>query len=539
MVNSNIFLGSGTTTTLVPELLLSALIDASESSSDKTQLTLLPAFATNTLLVPNLYVGCKVELYDESATDNPHTVHTITANGENTIDITPAHGLTLQADDSDYVIIQPYGAPCPAKKTGATSYRLNADNWLGLVETVAFPSTEVEMKQLNLSLGGSRNFSHQYKGIHTSSGGNIALVANHGAFLYYALGSCTSVKCKSTTSSSLDPTDENTAHALGAVYIDTGATDATDGSAFTTAHLNQGPIFYRADASSDTLLPPVVHGVDVHTNLNLLTRPTYGSDGFIDNPITYKFSEANGEDLPSFSLEHSMTKTTNTTVTEGNATETETVVRIARGNRVNTMTMTANENEEVKMTMDLNTRVVDHINDLTTTQVYTPRNAVSTNTALFNYDSNPEALDPFFFSSGSFSIFGQQFLKITNLTITINNNLQDKRFIGIGNKRIKSAIPAQRNYEIAFTAMVTDDKLLTELLNQTEETSADTIANGLIDITFDKSSQEQIKLQFKNYLLSAATVTVPDDKGAITVEGTVMPRDLALCEVKTHWVLQG
>ena len=537
MVNSNIFLGSGTTTTLVPELLLSALIDSSESTA--TQLTLLPAFATNLLLVPNLYVGCKVELYDESETGNPHTVHTITANGENTIDITPAHGLTLIADDTDYVIIQPYGAPCPAKKTGANSYRLNADNWLGLVETVSFPSTEIEMKQLNLSLGGSRNFTHQYKGIHTASGGNIALVANHGAFLYYALGSCTGVKCTTTTSTSIDPADENNAHTAGAVYYDSGdeAVTAFDGS-FETAHLNQGPIFYRADAASVTLLPPVVHGVDVHTNLNLLTRPTYSS-GTIANPITYEFSEANGEDLPSFSLEHSMTKTTNTTVTEGTATETETVVRIARGNRVNTMTMTANENEEVKMTMDLNTRVVDHINDLTTTQVYTPRNAVSTNTALFNFDSNPEALDPFFFSSGSFSIFGQQFLKITNLTITINNNLQDKRFIGIGSKRIKSAIPAQRNYEIAFTAMVTDDKLLTELLNQTEETSADTIANGLIDITFDKASGEQIKLQFKNYLLSAATVTVPDDKGAITVEGTVMPRDLALCEVKTHWVLQG
>ena len=209
---------------------------------------------------------------------------------------------------------------------------------------------------MNLSLGGSRNFTHQYKGIHTSSGGNIALVANHGAFLYYALGSCTGVKCTTTTSTSLDPADENTAHTAGAVYYDSGDTAATafDGS-FETAHLNQGPIFYRADAASVTLLPPVVHGVDVHTNLNLLTRPTYSS-GTIANPITYEFNEANGEDLPSFSLEHSMTKTTNTTVTEGTATETETVVRIARGNRVNTMTMTANENEEVKMTMDLNTR---------------------------------------------------------------------------------------------------------------------------------------------------------------------------------------
>ena len=532
MVNSNIFLGSGTTTTLVPELLLSSLIDASESTT--TQLTLLPAFATNLLLVPNLYVGCKVELYDESVTGNPHTVHTITANGENTIDITPAHGLTLEAD-VDYIIIQPYGAPCPAKKTGATSYRLNADNWLGLVETVSFPSTEIEMKQLNLSLGGSRNFTHQYKGIHTASGGNIALMANHGAFLYYALGSCTGVKCTTTTSTSLDPADENTAHTAGAVYIDSGDTAVTahDGS-FETAHLNQGPIFYRADAASVTLLPPVVHGVDVHTNLNLLTRPTYGS-GVIVNPITYEFKEANGEDLPSFSLEHSMTKTTNTTVTEGTATETETVVRIARGNRVNTLTMTANENEEVKMTMDLNTRVVDHINDLTTTQVYTPRNAVATNTSLFNYDSNPEALDPFFFSSGSFSCFGQNFLKITNLTLTINNNLQDKRFIGIGSKRIKSAIPAQRTYEIAFTAMVTDDKILQELLNDTEDTGA---TNEIV-LQFDKASGEQMLFNFQDYFLSTSNVTVPDDKGAITIEGTVMPRTLDKCEVKTHWVLQG
>ena len=61
--------------------------------------------------------------------------------------------------------------------------------------------------------------------------------------------------------------------------------------------------------------------------------------------------------------------------------------------------------------------------------------------------------------------------------MTINNNLQDKRFIGVGNKSIKEAIPAQRTYEISFTAMVTDDKLFEELLNQTEvDTTASTLA---------------------------------------------------------------
>ena len=123
--------------------------------------------------------------------------------------------------------------------------------------------------------------------------------------------------------------------------------------------------------------------------------------------------------------------------------------------------------------------------------------------------------------------------------MTINNNLQDKRFIGVGSKSIKEAIPAQRTYELAFTAIITDDKLYEELINQTEETSSDTIANGLIDLTFTKPNEEKIQLQFKNYLLSAANVTIPDDKGPITIEGTVMPRDLSLCEVTTHWILQG
>jgi len=529
MTNNNIFLGSGATTTLVPELQLTSFINQSASTS--TSLALLSSFSTNLLLVPNLYIGCKVELYDSADTANPVSTHTITGNSETALTITPAHSHDLNVSNTDFCIILPYGAPCPANKTGANSYRLNADNWLGIVETATFPNTEIEMKQLNLSLGGSRNFTHQYKGIETASGGNIALVANHGAFLYYALGLCTGVKY---TSVATTPTDAFTAVTAGDVYIDTGDTSTTDGSVFETAHLNQGPIFYRADASSQTLLPPLVNGSDTLANMNLLTRPTYTS-GSITNPITYRFAEANGEDLPSFSLEHSMTKTTTTTATEGTAIETETVVRIARGNRVNTLTLTANENEEVKMTMDLNTRTVDHINDLTTTEVYTPRNNVGTNTSLFNFDSNAEALEPFFFSSGTFSVFGHTFLKITNLTLTINNNLQDKRFIGVGNKAIKDGIPAQRTYEIAFTAMITDDRLLTELINDSENTGA----GQEIVLQFDKASGEQILFNFQDYFLSTANVTVPDDKGAITVEGTVMPRTLDSCEVKTHWVLQG
>ena len=546
MVNTDIFLGSGTSLTYIPEVPLSMYIDGSDHVSGATTLNIKGSFSIDNQLIANLYVGCSVEVYDASeSTSTPASIHTITANAydnsttENQITITPSINFDPADDDTDFIIIQPYGAPCPAKKVANSNTKLNSDNWLGILESATFPNVEVEMKQMNLQLGGSRNFTHQYKGIETASGGNLNLIANHGAWLYYALGKCTGVKLTSTTSVSTDPTDNFTAHANGVVYYDTGDTSTTDGTSFEVTHLNQGPIFYRATSSEDTLLPPVVIGSDVSTNLNLVTVPTFNaSTGAIENPITYRFVEADNQDLPSFSLEQSMTKTTLTTVTGQDVKEDESVVRIARGNRVNTLTMTANENEEVKMTMDLNSRTVDFINDLMVGNQYTPRNNVLDNRDLFNYTTST-GLEPFFFSGGSFSIFGVEFLKVTNLTLTINNNLQDKRFVGIGNKRIKDAIPAQRTYEISFTAMITDDALFLELLNQTEETSSDTIANGLLDLEFNKDNGEQIKLQFKNYFLNSANVTIPDDKGPLTVEGTIMPRDLSLCTVKTHFILQG
>ena len=88
--------------------------------------------------------------------------------------------------------------------------------------------------------------------------------------------------------------------------------------------------------------------------------------------------------------------------------------------------------------------------------------------------------------------------------------------------------------------MITDDRLLTELINDTENTGS----SQKITLQFDKLApagtvNEQILMEFQDYFLSAANVTIPDDKGAVTIEGTVMPRTMSKCEVKTYWVLQG
>lgn len=545
MANTDIFLGSGASLTMIPELDLKILLNATGTTS--TVLTADATWTDNVRMVEDLYVGCTLDLYDGATFESTHT---ITANSDTTFTITPAHAISLPVTDAtDFIVIKGYGTPSPTTKTGSIA-RLNADNWLGLIETSTFPNIEVEMKQLNLSLGGSRNFTHQYKGIETSSGGNLALVANHGAWLYYALGQCTKINATFTGSIDLDPVTTGAvpvAHANNVHYLDIGENSANKAeSADITGFTSTGPIFYRTATDSAFIQPPVANQ-DTVTHMAKLSLPEYDANGILTNEIKYTFAESNGENLPSFALEQTLSKLeTSTTYNTETATASESTnfVRIARGNRVNTFTMTANENEEVKMTLDLNTRTV---HTLKQGEAYQARGGNSDNTTLFNYGSGAntlaatgeESLEPFFFSNGSFSVFGQTFLKVSNFTLTINNNLQDKRFLGIGNKKIKDGIPAQRNYEIAFTAMITDDKLYEELVNQTEETSSDTIAAGLLNLELNKSSGEKIKLQFKNYMLSAANVTIPEDKGAITIEGTIMPRDLALCEVTTHWILQG
>jgi len=546
-INTDIFLGSGASLTMIPELDLKIILN--NSGSTATNLVADALWTDNVRMVQNLYVGCVIDLYDHDVSPTePLSTHVITANSETAFTISPAHTIGTIQDATDFIVIRGYGAPASSTLTGSIA-RLSADNWLGLLETSAFPNLEVEMKQLNLSLGGSRNFTHQYKGIETASGGNLALMANQGTWLYYALGKCTQINATFTGSSSLDPaTPPYTAHANNVHYLDIGENAAA--KAFgdnITGFTSTGPIFYRTAKDSTFMIPPVANQ-DTAAHMALLTLPEYNASGVLTNPIKYTFGEANGEELPSFGLEQNISKLEATTPHRTGdmtlATESHNFVRIARGNRVNTLTMTANENEEVKMTLDLNSRAV---HKLKTGEAYEGRAGVDDNADLFNFGSGSntltatgeESLEPFFFSSGSFTIFGQQFLKITNMTLTINNNLQDKRFIGAGDKGIKEAIPAQRTYEISFTAMITDNQLFEELLDQTEEG-----ASNLVTLQFDKNApdgtlNEQILLKFQDYFLSSANITIPDDKGAITIEGTIMPRNLNTCEVRTHWILQG
>jgi|10_taG_2_1085330.scaffolds.fasta_scaffold00956_2 hypothetical protein len=521
-INEEIFLGSGATLSFVPEV--DFYIKKTTATGNVTQI-IFHSDQTHFRLIKDLYVGCTIDRYD--ASNVLQSTHTITGNSGNstaaaTIDFTPQAESTA-ADD--YFVIRGYAAPCPAPAQDTSIATLNADNSLGLVESATFPNIEVEMRQLNLALGGTRNFTHQFKGIETASGGNINLISNQGHWLYYALGKC------STTTVPAGIRSAATSGGFSAPF-DVASADQATFLHEDTAHIEDGPIFYRTIGTE--IVPPLM---PTDTTVGqLISLSALSVSNFESNFITYIINEQDTAKLPSFALEQSISKleSTNTYKTDidSAATESHTFVRVARGNRINTLTLTANENEEVKMTMDLNTSAVTELD--IDEEMYARRNQEVEN---FSNRKGAQSghLEPFFFTDGTITIYNQQLLKITNLTLTINNNIQDKRFVGMQDRGIKQGIPAQRTYELSFTALVTDDKLFREFIRSDEETTYD------ITLQFDKSNGEQIKLEFENYFTNAANWTIPEDKGPVTVEATVMPRGLKTngCTIITHAALMG
>jgi hypothetical protein len=621
MVNSNIFLGSGASTVLVPEHDL-AISNVAQDTANANILHFTD-FATTYELVTNLYIGCEFEIYNDT-NDTLISTHTIKSNTGNTL--TSSSTVAAFATDKRHrIIIKGYGSPSPSKPD-SSNQRLNADNWIGIAETITFPTLEQELKQMNLGLGGTRNFSYQYKGIRTASGGSLALTANNGSWLYYALGGINNITYTSgagtiaeiTTASTnvvlpatfdtadaiialdnatdLDKlvigmtvtstgissaqtiiaidydnnaitlsdvpdiagTNENVTFAIPAanrelflasgndlVFVhDSDGNDSLSGQVSTDADIvNTGPIMYRTVNGSNEILPPY----------NPILYPTASQMNQVNTGemITYTIEEGNTSDLPSFSLEQSLSKdpsvlTTNASY-DANAVEdavnqeSQSFTRIARGNRVNSLTIEAAEGEEVKFNVDINSRLVDSITDIYhkggIAPTYEARNGVSINDNLFNWNAGTNSGAPFFFSSGSLEAFGQQFLKVSSVSIEIQNNLQDKRYMG-GHRDMKEGLAAQRAYVITFSAIVTDDEIFRYYLNEAE--TVGTGSSQLIKLRFDKEDNEEfIDLQFKNYFLDTANWTIPDDKGPVTIEATIKPRDLHSCTIGTDWVILG
>ena len=436
------------------------------------------------------------------------------------------------------------------------SPKILSGNWLGLTNSVGIPTIEVETKQTNLSLAGSRNFSYQYRGMETAGQASLDVNLNHGSWLFYAFGNLSSA-----TSTVVD-TDPATNHFIKAANASTtvhevhaGYNTNADTDRDFDGHSQNGK-FHRVFKNSKTLCPPLLP----FTGHALVTLPSDTGNG-IQAPITYTFSERNDNSLPSFALElltqkGSLVEGTGKSLMVDRNTYSESVyAQIYPGCVVGDFTLSANENEEVKASLTMNVKRVFETEGGYVGKCYdSANNDTSEIKNLLNFgqntgrgtganaDTTQSFIDPFFFSNGSISLFGQEFLKVSTFSLAMNNTLTDKRYIGQYNNQIKDYVPGQRTYTITMQAMVTDRRLFDELRRQSPHrftlTEGDDGSNAKIVLLFTKSNGESIKLEFDDYMVSAATWPLQDDRGPVMVDFTIMPLRTGTLNAVTHWVMQ-
>ena len=478
---AEVFVGAGAGATFVPEMdiqLNNVVFASNVGTLDSGDTTLIA-------LVPDLYVGCRVTIgsTDTIVTANTATTITVESVSDGTSDVT-LHG---------------FGAPVPGPKVSSTPTLLS-DHWLGLVDTFTPPNVEVEMKQLNLAVSGSRNYSHQFKAAETVSGGSMELMLNNGSWLYYALG--------------------------GASYtIDTGdgSTAAWDSSTNDFLLFDAGEKIVRSISGNE-------YPLRLHTNNDPLTSGGVDVDNYYiarnTAEIDYTFTELNGDYLPSFALEVTYDKSTveASTVIDSNTNNVNRYCRIFTGCQVNNLTLNFEEGQELRATVDMVTRrAFDAPNG------FLPRRGVALGVGeLQNYSSTKEDNYPFLFSDGSIKLFGQNVTRVKSGNLTIANNIAPQRFIGNTNRQTMSAhIPAQRTYEIGLTMLVTDTELWDELRGQDEFDSSD--GTNLIELKFTKGNGEEIEIKFDDYIIQNVNVPFPADKGPVEVEATISARTLDTC----------
>ena len=462
------------------------------------------ALTDTTRMMANIYQGCmaEVKVYESDFSTERVTgtqYLRIKSNTSDRISFDVALGGTAKDDIVQLKILQ-YGAPLQAVAEIDDKHNLLSDNWLGLITTFTPPTVDPEMKQLNMALGGTRNFSHQLKGAESFGEASMDMAVNNASWLYYALGTMTWTAPQSgsrTLGSSADNSQ---------VYFD-----------------DTNKVFYRRE--SDVINPPEIFNTDSSTLKKL------------DNAlaINYTISENNKGSLPSFALEVTAEKgsTIGSTAYHQDATDERLFSRVFTGCMVQTLTLNFEEGMELTASVSAVTRKAhDTIED------YVPKRNVRTNTSLFNYNDD-DANNPYMFSDGTISMFGQTWARVKSGSLTISNNLTPQRYIGNYDRGIIANYTAgQRTYEVSLTLQVTD-RTLWDNLRTKNETNNSTHGLGTLKLEFEKSTTDKFHLEFDDYIVQSVDIPFPDDKGMLDLAVVLSPRTLTGCNYTGKWVIQG
>ena len=131
MVSNEIFVGAGVTASLAPEarIYLGADVTTAAVSNNSSTVT-LQGYAGGDIgidLVPNLYVGCFIEI--ELAADGTKNIYLIESNTVSTITVIGNVRGDMGADSVVKATIQSFGAPVPTPPVNSKTTLLS-DNWL-------------------------------------------------------------------------------------------------------------------------------------------------------------------------------------------------------------------------------------------------------------------------------------------------------------------------------------------------------------------------------------------------------------------------
>tara|TARA_R100000458_G_scaffold59426_1_gene69983 strand:- start:832 stop:2457 length:1626 start_codon:yes stop_codon:yes gene_type:complete len=540
MVNNEVYTGAGLSASMIPELEfdLGALIDESGKNGTLIACGPLPSLTTTgssfdsvkisagtrIKLVTDLYKGCLATITEKNSSGadlgTPATAQTlrIKSNGSNSI--TFNQEISTTANNRFKIVIHGYGAPLPAPAADDTAIVTSADVWLGLVNTITPPTVDAELKQINLAMGGTRNFGYQYKAAETLGEASFDVALNNGSWLYYALGDMT------YATSSLGGTSNEAGDTL---ITNRFYSHITSNTANATFHRVLDD--YNGSQTVKRLFPPLASypGGGTLTNYQAINT----TDGIYPD-ILYNILENDSGDLPSFALEINAEKN-NVSPYRVDANKESMFTRIYTGCQVNSLTLNFEEGQEVTASVSAMARKA---HDCETN--YSPRRGQQNVTDLINFEGrNTDDTNPFMFSDGSIKIFGQQMARVKGGSLSIANNLTAQRFIGNYDRTITSAhIAGQRTYDINLNLLITDRTIWDELRKQNETTDTST-TDELIELEFTKSNGEYIKFKFDDYLTTSVDIPFPDDKGALEVALTVSARTLATngCQYNGNWII--
>tara|TARA_R110002126_G_scaffold235265_2_gene379076 strand:- start:124 stop:2601 length:2478 start_codon:yes stop_codon:yes gene_type:complete len=269
-----------------------------------------------------------------------------------------------------------------------------------------------------------------------------------------------------------------------------------------------------------------------------------------------------GATVPSFTLESSM-RTRNTgsynasgeaEAAPGSASDNKQLTRIWRGCKVKDWSLAADADAEVKMSVNFDALYC--YTDTGRLEDDTPANKGDRYTAhrMFENIANsginrkkagiaPNTEKPFFFYNGQISAFGVNVAQITNFNLTGNNNIEN--FLTVRGSSFKESrnslgqsleqVPfgGSRNpnlsvektveYELKMSIIVSDPLLWHEYRTNRVHGHLEPIT-----LTLTKAgagaTREQIIVVIDDYIISEAPLPIPEDKGVIKSEMTIMPK---------------